>query len=242
MVMAVIMAVVMVAGVASAKLLGIEANYEGNRPDIEYDSGGVVKYEPGSDLFTIIAWDKCYYYEPEPSPGASISNNVGFGIAIYVDENGDFLGGVSNYTYSWDPDTKDDDITTDYDMIEYVLNDFTLTVDGEDYKFQAGDIFLAADILAFGWEYDGTKYKFDFLFDTVTGKLVDYGLWPTFPLTGAYVHTDPTDNVLWGTTETFQEGLAKGDKMPTPEPATLLLLGTGLIGIAQLGRKKLRKK
>jgi len=49
--------------------------------------------------------------------------------------------------------------------------------------------------------------------------------------TGALNFSADTDNLLY-----------PGDIKPVPEPATMLLLGTGIIGLAALGRKKFQKK
>ena len=46
---------------------------------------------------------------------------------------------------------------------------------------------------------------------------------------------------VWTSEAGFEEIRTTGIPAPVPEPATMLLLGTGLIGVACLGRKKFRK-
>ena len=49
----------------------------------------------------------------------------------------------------------------------------------------------------------------------------------------------PTGTV---TNQTTPNGAGDPSASPTPEPTSLLLLGTGLIGLASVGRKKIFKK
>jgi len=250
MVMAVIMAVVMAAGMASATLLGI-GQYAGNKPDVKYDNHGYLVYDASSHLLelqnsvdelirlpdgTEVTITDEYDYNPV----------VGFGLAIYVDENGNLTGGVTGHTYSWAFDTDGDGCadysptyTSDYDMVEVLLRG-TITVAGHTYDATNGPVLLlGADVDAFGWDNLGINTsQVDFLFGPVAGAWVNDGIWPTSPPTGAFA--DIAGNLDWS--KDFSLENKGGDKYPVPEPATLLLLGTGLIGIAQLGRKKLRKK
>ena len=223
---------------ANATLLGIKG-YAGAIPDVLWDSGGTIKYTASNDLFEVIAWDKDIHYLPEyPKPGSGydgLINKVGFGIAITVDSSGNLTGGVSGHTYTWGSTST----TSDYDMIEYVLTGFDLVYKGDTYTFSPGDVFLAGEVVAFGWD-DVNKNQFDFLIGSVSGKLVDIGLWPTNLPTGAYVDTAGN----WGTWDWTQDlniGTEKGDKYPVPEPATMLLLGSGLLGMGVYARRRFKK-
>ena len=218
MLMAALMAVLMVVGTASAELLGIKGSYEGNRPDIEFNNTGVITYDADTNLFTLTATDEklvlpdgTVYWLSGPGFTTTLS------LQIYVDESGNLTGGV-----------------TGYDMVEKVTEG-CFKIDSVEYS--AGDVLLQAEVKAFGWGTGtGGVPAFDFLFDTISGGLVDQHLWPSpAPLTAAWVETE---NKSYSWTSDFTLDNAKGDKMVTPAPPTLLLLGSGLLGFGLLSRRK----
>ena len=68
---------------------------------------------------------------------------------------------------------------------------------------------------------------------------------PLFDLSGATFFDPNLDisqiNVLFGTAICGNDVIT-GSSQPVPEPATLLLLGTGLLGLVGMGRKKFKRK
>ena len=217
-VMAVLIAVLMVVGTATAALLGIKGSYEGNRPDIDFDNTGVITYNADTNLFTLTATD-----EKLALPDGTVywlsggDHTTTLTLQIYVDESGNLTGGISGY-----------------DMVEKVTEG-SVTIAGVTYD--VGDVLLQAEVKAFGWGTGtGGVPAFDFLFDTISGGLVDQHLWPSpTPLTAAWVETGGA-TYSWDSDFTLYN--AKGDKMVTPVPPTLLLLGSGLLGFILLNRRR----
>ena len=216
--MAALMAALMVVGTATAALLGIKGSYEGNRPDIEFNNTGVITYDADTNLFTLTATDEKLVLPDGTVYWLSGGNHTTtLSLQIYVDENGNLTGGV-----------------TGYDMVEKV-KEGCFEIDGVTYK--AGDVLLQADVKAFGWGTGtGGVPAFDFLFDTISGGLVNQGLWPSpAPLTAAWVETEVA-TYSWDSDFTLDN--AKGNKMVTPVPPTLLLLGSGLLSFGLLSRRR----
>ena len=215
MVMAVIMAVEMAAGMASAKLLGIGSL---GYPDIIFDNTGTISYRASSNSFILDADDlKIAYADGTVNYLSGEKYTTDFKIYLTVDNNGNLVGTGT--------------------MVEKVIEG-KVTVAGNTYS--AGTTLLSGTVVAFGWgEEDSELGNFDFLIskDSLSGALVDDGIWPTTVPTGIIAYAEHRKGWTGFWNSDFELSKVKGDKAPVPEPATLLLLGSGLIGLAGIGRK-----
>ena len=218
MVMAVIMAVVMVAGMASATLLGIGSL---GYPDIMFNNTGTISYTASTDSFVLDADDwKIAYADGTFDYLTGTGYMTDIKIYLTVDNNGNLVGTGT--------------------MVEKVVKG-SVTVSGNTYS--AGTILLSGTVVAFGWGEGDNLGDFDFLIskDSLSGALVDDGIWPTTWPTGIVAYAENLNGWAGSWDSNFNLYKVKGDKAPVPEPATLLLLGSGLIGLAGIGRKTLKR-
>lgn len=204
----------------NAKLLGLEPIVGSSFPDINFDNTGIIEYDSGSNKFELTADDLKYAYSLTKSDFISGDDGVAkIKIELIIDENGDLVSGT---------------------MKEYV--DWGMVTIG-DNTYNQSDILLQGQVTAFGWG-EGTGGEalgdFDFLVDIDgdVSKLVSDNLWPDSIPTGIVADAESigTWNGNWN--EDFSMSKVKGDKAPVPEPGTLWLIGTGLVGLGIFLRRR----
>lgn len=209
-------------GLASAELIGLSPTF----PDVFANSQGTYSYDASDQRFTINAQPNKLSYNaidydyigPSPSQGHYYT------VSINVDNSGNF---ISNG------------------------NDNTLIAAGRNIDPYGGlpatvydGILLEGNITDFGWgdpsdTGNGQYQIFDFTFNIIGGELISL-----FGSHGGAIAVSEASgfDVSAGWEEDFEGTFVKVDNFPVPVPAAVLLLGSGLMGLAGLKIKRSSKK
>ncbi|MFH1996487.1 MAG: PEP-CTERM sorting domain-containing protein [Candidatus Omnitrophota bacterium] len=199
-------------GTAKAALL----NFELALPDIFSDSTGTFSYNATTNLFTSTATALTITFD-----GTTLVNidNGSYLAKFYVDESGNYTGGVAG---------ADLLITGDID------------IDGDSVYDLTGTL-IAGEVDKFGWFDTGTSFDlFNYTFDFTSGALASY--YAAYQNLGGDAMSSETSSFTGSFLVNFGSGAlgkTKHDTAPiTPEPTSMVLLGSGLLGLVAAGMRK----